>query len=98
MQRETILQTPKSVKKERQQVLLEMELEFPCSPWCTMAEQITTLQPMKKPCSHGEAGGLAGAVTQEGSMLEQSIPKALHSMVQTYIRPILKQFLESWNH
>ena len=80
--RETTLQTPRSVKKEGGEEVLEMSEQrafpcslwwrpwwgrlYPCSPWRSKVEQISTCSPWKGP--HSGAGGcLKEAVTPWGA-------------------------------
>jgi len=61
--KEIAVQTPRPVKKEREEVLQALEQRFPCSPWSrsrysnlyfcrpwrTTVQQISTLQPVEDP-------------------------------------------------
>ena len=47
--RETTLQTPRSVKKEGEEVLQAPEKRFPCSPWRSTVEQISTCSLWRTP-------------------------------------------------
>lgn len=47
--RETALQTLRSVKKGREEVLQDSEQTFLCSPWISTVEQIPTLLPTVDP-------------------------------------------------
>jgi len=45
--REPILQTPRSVKKEEEELLQALEQRFPCSQMKTLMRQAVPLQPME---------------------------------------------------
>ena len=47
--RATTLQTPRSVKKEGEEVLQALEQRFLCSPWRLTVEQISTCSPWRTP-------------------------------------------------
>jgi len=58
--RETTLQTPRSVKREGEEVLQMPEQRFPCSPWSPCAAQGEEGREYGSQAEPGKKGGVRG--------------------------------------